>query len=162
MKRRPVLGLLLSDFSGFIAIVAVAVFLGVTTNALRPKPLLLFSYRPAYPATDAPLPEVTLDEIRVRSGRKDATIIDARPAEFYSLGHVPGATSVPLAQLEAGLPPDRIDRDASIIVYCEDVSCPAAKSAARLLRKLGYRNVSVYPGGWYAWKKAGLPIEANP
>src|SRR5215207_3769554 len=49
------------------------------------------------------LEAVTLAELRRRLRAGDVTVIDVRPDEEYRAGHIPGALSVPVAQLKRRL-----------------------------------------------------------
>jgi rhodanese-related sulfurtransferase len=152
---------IVSDLIGFALIAGLSLVLGVTVNCFRSAPLSLLSYQePIDNPADGSSPEITLPNLQKMVGQPGVAIIDARPWDFFALGHIPGAVNLPLSDLQtptAPLPPS-LAKVTLIIVYCSDVSCPAAKTAARLLEKSGYRHVVVFPGGWYAWKKAGLPI----
>ncbi|MFY9557066.1 MAG: rhodanese-like domain-containing protein, partial [Blastocatellia bacterium] len=55
-----------------------------------------------------------------------------------------------------------LPRDREVIVYC---ACPADEAAiigARDLRSNGFQRVRVLKGGWYAWLKAGGPVQPRP
>jgi len=72
---------------------------------------------------------------RVRAG--EVTVLDVRPLEEYRAGHIPGALSVPLAQLKkriAGLPKER-----DIVAYCRGPYCVMSIEAVEVLRKKGFR-----------------------
>lgn len=51
------------------------------------------------------------------------------------------------------------DKDKTIVVYCGFVKCTRSHNGAAWARKLGYTNVYRYPGGIYAWRGAGYPVE---
>ncbi len=94
---------------------------------------------------------------RVREG--DVTVIDVRPPEEYDAGHIKGARSVPLAELQrrlAELPSGR-----EIVAYCRGPYCVLAAEAVRMLRRKGFhaRRMS---DGYPEWRDAGLPVEATP
>jgi rhodanese-related sulfurtransferase len=92
---------------------------------------------------------------RVRAGT--ATVIDVRPAEEYAAGHIPGAVSVPLEELEArlaGLPGGR-----EIVAYCRGTNCVLAHDAVRLLSARG-RPARRLADGMLEWRLAGLPVTA--
>lgn len=76
--------------------------------------------------------DVLLD--RLRSG--DVILIDVRSEHEYATGHVPGALSIPLAQLEDRL--GDLPREQTIIAYCRGPYCTLSADAARRLRELGY------------------------
>lgn len=72
---------------------------------------------------------------RVRAG--DVTLIDVRPREEYAAGHLPGAISVPLAELEARLRDLPASRE--VVAYCRGPYCVMALDAVDLLRRKGFR-----------------------
>ena len=80
---------------------------------------------------------VDRDELlrRVRGG--ELTILDVRPAEEYRAGHVPGARSIPLAELKNRLA--ELPRHREVVAYCRGPYCVMAIDAVELLRKKGYR-----------------------
>jgi rhodanese-related sulfurtransferase len=71
---------------------------------------------------------------RVRSGQ--VTILDVRPAEEYQAGHIPGALSIPLANLAARLPD--LPKDRELVAYCRGPYCVMAVDAVTLLRRHGF------------------------
>jgi rhodanese-related sulfurtransferase len=104
--------------------------------------------------------EATREELLRRLGDPTLTIVDVLGAASWAHEHIPGAVSLPLAdiptQARAVLP----DLDAEIVTYCASASCPASAEAAARLRALGYTNVRHYPGGLAEWKAAGGPLAA--
>jgi rhodanese-related sulfurtransferase len=49
------------------------------------------------------------------------------------------------------------------VVYCLDSThCAAAELVARQLTLYGFRDVSVFPGGFAEWKAAGLGVQVEP
>ena len=108
-------------------------------------------------STDGLLPMAREELIeRVRTG--DVIILDVRPAMEYQNGHIAGAISIPVEQLEdhiASLPPDR-----EVVAYCRGPYCVLAAEAVRLLRKNGYKAVRL-ADGFPEWKSAGLAIQTS-
>jgi rhodanese-related sulfurtransferase len=157
----------LAEDMGFLALaVGAAIILGVTVNAARAKPLPLFPTNAfgGAPDTTLLLPEISLGELQSRIENGKGRVIDVRPSAFYALGHIHGAINLPVADLQ-NLPDDArlsFPKDIETIIYCSDVSCPAARAAARNLQHRGYRHFAIFPGGWYAWKRAGMPLETSP
>jgi protein-disulfide isomerase/rhodanese-related sulfurtransferase/uncharacterized membrane protein len=92
--------------------------------------------------------------------------IDVRPASQFPAGHLPGAVSVPVDQIEgraASLPKDRI-----IVLYESGKSgapsadvCAVSRAGARILlaEHFDYAKVKVYQDGLVGWEKAGMPVE---
>src|SRR5919197_1856046 len=75
------------------------------------------------------------EQLLERLTRGDIVLIDVRPAEEYAAGHIEGARSIPLDELErrlAELPPDR-----EVVAYCRGPFCAYAHEAVRQLRAEG-------------------------
>jgi rhodanese-related sulfurtransferase/DNA-binding transcriptional ArsR family regulator len=90
---------------------------------------------------------------RVRSG--DAVVVDVRPAEEYEAGHVAGAISVPLAELEARLA--ELPAGVEVVAYCRGPYCALAPQGVALLRRAG-RRARRLEDGFPEWRLAGLPV----
>jgi rhodanese-related sulfurtransferase len=102
-------------------------------------------------------PWVSTLEATQLMNRSDALVVDVRDAAEYAKGHILGAKSVPLAEIErrAG----ELDKHKSkpVIVHCGNGD--RAGGAVARLRKSGFENVHNLAGGFAAWQQAGLPIE---
>jgi DNA-binding transcriptional ArsR family regulator len=86
-----------------------------------------------------------------RLQRGDVVLVDVRPVEEYEAGHIEGARSIPLAELEvrlAELPPD-----AEVVAYCRGPFCAYAHEAVRQLRA-GGRSARRLTEGWPEWRLA--------
>src|SRR5438270_2369525 len=94
------------------------------------------------------------EELIARLSRGDAVLIDVRPAEEFAAGHIDGARSIPLAELErrlAELPEDR-----EVIAYCRGPFCAYAHGAVRRLQAAG-RPARRLEEGWPEWRLAAKP-----
>jgi rhodanese-related sulfurtransferase len=91
------------------------------------------------------------------SGVDGIIVIDARSAESYARGHVPGAISLPYRKIDA-VSTASISNSKVIVTYCEGVFCNASTKAAEKLTALGFR-VKEMLDGMDGWKKEGLPVE---
>lgn len=82
---------------------------------------------------------------------KEIIVIDLRPvADFYGeLGHIAGAISVPILQIDQRLPEIIPYRSQTIIVY-SDLPEDAIRGA-RILTAAGFRNIVVIKGGIRRW-----------
>ena len=89
--------------------------------------------------------------------REDALVIDLRAGEDFAKGHILGAKSLPLAELERRAGELDKHKAKPVIVHCADGTRAAAGVA--LLRKSGFGNVVNLSGGFAAWQQAGLPVE---
>ena len=94
------------------------------------------------------------DELIARMREGDVVLVDVRPSEEFEAGHIKGAKSIPLAELEdrlAELPSDR-----EVIAYCRGPFCAYAHQAVRELRAAG-REARRLEEGWPEWRLAGRP-----
>ena len=82
-------------------------------------------------------------------------MLDVRtPEEFYE-GHVPGATLIPVQELEQRL--SEVPRDRQVYVYCR--SGVRSVKASRILAGAGFTHIENVEGGIMAWQAAGYPTE---
>ena len=104
------------------------------------------------------LEAVDNDELvrRVRDG--EVTVIDVRPREEYVAGHIPGAISVPLADLPKRIGELRKRRD--IVAYCRGPYCVMALDAVDVLRRKGFRAHRLEQGV-PEWRAQGWRVEAG-
>jgi rhodanese-related sulfurtransferase len=98
------------------------------------------------------------EELLARAASGDTVIIDVRPASEYDAGHLPGAVSVPLAELEQRLA--ELPRDREVVAYCRGRYCLLADRAVELLKAAGIpaRRSDVEVVGW---RLADLPLEGG-
>jgi rhodanese-related sulfurtransferase len=90
---------------------------------------------------------------RMRAG--EVTVLDVRPAEEYRAGHIAGAVSLPLKQLEKRL--KSLPRDREIVAYCRGPYCVFAPEAVTILRQHGYAARPM-DDGVAEWRARGLPV----
>lgn len=79
---------------------------------------------------------------RVREG--EVTVLDVRPLEEFEAGHIPGAVSVPLAELKTRL--KNFPKGREIVAYCRGPYCVLAIKAVEFLRKKGFRAIRLEDG----------------
>jgi rhodanese-related sulfurtransferase/predicted transcriptional regulator len=89
--------------------------------------------------------------LRERLVKGDVVLVDVRPAEEFAAGHIDGARSIPLDQLEQRL--GELPDDAEIVAYCRGPFCAYAHEAVRRLRSAG-RTARRLEDGWPEWKLA--------
>ncbi len=97
-------------------------------------------------------------ELLRRARRGEVVVLDVRPAVEYASGHIPGALSVPLDELEARL--TALPNDLEIVAYCRGAYCVLAYDAVRLLHAAG-RPARRLHEGMLEWRLAGLPVESS-
>jgi rhodanese-related sulfurtransferase len=91
---------------------------------------------------------------RVRAG--EVLVLDVRPPEEYRAGHITGAVSVPVDDLERRLA--EIPAHKEVIAYCRGPYCVMALQAVQKLRAHG-RAARRLVDGFPEWRAAGLPTE---
>lgn len=91
---------------------------------------------------------------RMRDGL--VTVIDVRPPDEFALGHVPGAISIPLGELQARL--SEFDKDREVVAYCRGPWCVMSFEAVAALRSHGYAARRL-ADGMPEWRAAGMPVE---
>lgn len=145
---------------GAVALVLLATTMGVLFNHFQPRPLpLLAPYRPALPPG---VYAVSTAEGRALWSLGRVVFVDAREAERYAEGHIPGALSLPYEDAQQDPPPpeilERLRRAPMVILYCDGPECRASERLALRLGQLGLRHLRVYVDGWPAWEAAGYPV----
>lgn len=138
------------------AIVAAGLALGFAWNAWSGRGIALGSNAFVRPGED-------LEEIQAAAAKdrieKGALVLDARGIDYYEMGHIPGALSLPEDdQFEANFAKleDTLRTRFDIIVYCSGYGCEASHLLARRLRDRGIQAAILHEG-WPAWTEAGYP-----
>jgi rhodanese-related sulfurtransferase len=91
------------------------------------------------------------EELLARLGRGDVVLVDVRPEAEFAAGHVEGARSIPLEELEQRLAEVPADRE--VVAYCRGPFCAYAHEAVRRLRDSG-RTARRLREGWPEWQLA--------
>ncbi|HXB67396.1 MAG TPA: metalloregulator ArsR/SmtB family transcription factor [Candidatus Acidoferrales bacterium] len=101
------------------------------------------------------LQAITNEELIARLGKRDVVVLDVRPEEEFSAGHIAAAQSMPIAELQRRL--KEIPKRSTVVAYCRGPYCVFADEAVSLLRKHGYEALRLQTG-FPEWKIQGLPI----
>lgn len=104
------------------------------------------------------LDPIGMEALRERIDRGDVIVLDVRPAEEYHHGHIAGARSIPVGELEARL--DELPTDVDVVAYCRGPYCVFADEAVDALRERGV-DARRLKAGFPDWKAAGLPVETT-
>jgi rhodanese-related sulfurtransferase len=86
----------------------------------------------------------------------EVVVLDVRPSGEFAAGHIPGARSIPLNELQKRL--QELPKRKQIVAYCRGPYCVLSDDAVLLLRKKGFR-VARLNIGLPDWKLLGLPVE---
>jgi rhodanese-related sulfurtransferase len=104
------------------------------------------------------LEAVSREELVARARAGTVVVLDVRPASEYRAGHIPGALSVPLAQLASRL--GELPGGAEIVAYCRGPYCLLAFDAVERLRAEG-RSARRLVEGFPEWQADGLPVDVS-
>lgn len=90
---------------------------------------------------------------------EDGIFVDVRPAQAFGKEHIAGAENLTLAEIRQGRV-QRLDphREHPLIVVARDKMDTDGFNSARLLKKLGFRQVFALEGGLEQWKMENLPV----
>lgn len=94
---------------------------------------------------------ITAEELASRLHDGTTVVIDVRSAAEHAAGHVPGAVSVPHAELSAAL--DWLPGDVEVVAYCQGPYCVLSPDAVRLLRSAGI-DARPLDGGYTRWSRS--------
>ena len=98
------------------------------------------------------------DELETRLQDDDVVVLDVRPEQEYATGHIPGAHSIPVDQIEDHL--DELPEDKEIVAYCRGPYCVYSDDAVRHLREEG-RTAYRLTEGLPDWAVTGRSVEGK-
>ena len=101
---------------------------------------------------------VQMEELLKRLRAQAVVILDTRPANEYVAGHIAGAISVPVDELQRRL--RQLPRDKEYVAYCRGPYCVYADHAVDILRSKGRRARRLLEG-FPEWRAAGFPVDSG-
>jgi rhodanese-related sulfurtransferase/DNA-binding transcriptional ArsR family regulator len=101
---------------------------------------------------------VPMNELLKRARSKRVVIVDTRPASEYVAGHIAGAISVPVDDLQRRL--KELTKGKEYVAYCRGPYCVYADRAVEILRANG-RRARRLVAGFPEWRSAGFPIASG-
>lgn len=104
------------------------------------------------------LEPVGMEELLDRMRRGEAEAIDVRPEEEYREGHIAGARSVPVEELEERA--EELPSDVEVVAYCRGPYCLLSDEAVETLRKHSIEARRLEEG-FPDWKAEGYPTERS-
>jgi rhodanese-related sulfurtransferase/predicted transcriptional regulator len=91
------------------------------------------------------------EELRARLRQGDVVLVDVRPAEEFAVGHIEGARSIPIDELEQRLA--ELPAEGEVVAYCRGPFCAYAHEAVRQLQAAGHKARRLEEG-WPEWQLA--------
>ena len=93
------------------------------------------------------------------SNNPDQVILDVRPLNDYTYGHLHNAISIPFSELTTRIGELQEYENHEIIVYCR--TGLTSQMACELLAELGFTNLFNVLGGIAEWVEAGYPFDTT-
>ena len=102
------------------------------------------------------IPEVSAQQVNelLKNNGKSPILLDVRESDEWRQGHLEGALPLPRGFLEIKVESAVPNKDAPIIAYC--AGGVRSLLAAKVMKEMGYQNVSSMAGGYAAWKNGGF------
>lgn len=101
---------------------------------------------------------ISLDDLLGRVERDEVVVLDVRPTEEYESGHIPGAVSIPLRELQIRLA--ELEPNKDVIAYCRGPYCVLAAEAVSMLRDSGRKAIRLREG-LFDWQERGLEVAVS-
>ena len=101
---------------------------------------------------------VRMKDLLKRARAHEVVILDTRPAGEYVAGHIAGAISVPVDEIQGRL--RQLPKDKEYVAYCRGPYCVYADHAVEILRSKGRRAQRLLEG-FPEWRAAGLPVQTG-
>lgn len=101
---------------------------------------------------------IGMQDLLKRARSRDVVILDTRPAGEYLAGHIAGAISVPIDELQQRL--RDLPKNKEYVAYCRGPYCVYADRAVELLRARG-RRANRMLEGFPEWRAAGFPVDVS-
>jgi rhodanese-related sulfurtransferase/predicted transcriptional regulator len=102
-----------------------------------------------------PVEAISSAELLARLESDELVLLDVRPGIEFESGHIAGARSFPIDELEERLA--QLPHETEVVAYCRGPFCAFADEAVRTLNRSG-RRARRLEGGWPEWKLAGAPV----
>jgi rhodanese-related sulfurtransferase len=112
-------------------------------------------------AVEKPYKEISAEELQVLIAENAETVIvDTRGAKYFDGTVIKGSKVLAVNDITAeSLAAIAPNKEAPLVLYCQNLECPASAKAAHKAKELGYTNILKYPGGIEEWVEKKLPSE---
>jgi adenylyltransferase/sulfurtransferase len=102
------------------------------------------------------VPELSAQQVNelLTNNGKSHVVIDVRESDEWRQGHLEGAVPLPRGFLEIKVETAIPDKQTPIIAYCAGGT--RSLLAGKILKEMGYRDVTSMSGGYSAWKNGGF------
>jgi rhodanese-related sulfurtransferase len=128
-------------FLGGLIIIVLAVIIGFSQNTADTNTLPL---------------EVSVEEA-YQMRENGAFVLDVRELNEWEDGHIPGATLIPLGQLESRM--EEVPEDQEVVIVCRSGNRSA--QAREILKNAGFTNITSMAGGMNQWIANSYEVETG-
>ena len=109
--------------------------------------------------SEEPVAVVSMERVKYYlTAREPMILVDLRPAREFLQARIPGARSLPMAELEKRM--NEVPKAGRVILYCD---CPQNELVQEAYLSLrddhDYRNISIMGDAFKEWVKKKYPIE---
>ncbi len=164
-------------FKQALILLCLAAVLGLGVNFFSPNKIdYIGKFRDLH-SGDAPIippsaepgdpPFIGINEAQMEHATSKTLFIDARTAEEFECGTIPGSINISFDNLpaEGDLTPyfdsttGHVAKDYPIIIFCSGEECDLSTQLARNMKRCGYTKLAIFFGGAREWEKFGLEME---
>lgn len=147
------------------SLILVYILTGVVVLALGLMVGLYLASKSSKQPSSSPSPQMSFEEMKISlddlkkkmDKGEDFILLDNRSFGEYQEKHIPGASSMPLSEIDKKY--QELSKDKEIITYCHGWHCNTSKIAAQKLKDYGFEKVRILDGTVSDWEKRGWPIE---
>ena len=109
--------------------------------------------------SEEPVAVVSMERVKYYlTAREPMILVDLRPAKEFQQSHIPGARSLPMAELEKRM--NEVPKAGRVILYCDCPQNELIQEAFLSLRDdYDFRNISIMGDAFKEWVKKKYPIE---
>ncbi len=150
-----------------IGIIIISGTLGIAVNVFRADGIPLverWQEKVFNEQLTGGLPAISVKQAKKAYESGEALFVDARDPDFYKLGHIPGAVSLPVRNFDLVFPNirERLLAAPRIITYCDTANCETSVELSEKLLFAGLARVEIFTGGIQQWKAERQPVEVGP
>ena len=109
------------------------------------------------PATSGTVRQISLEEFDKLRSQTNYTVLDVRSPGEFAAGHVPGATNISVSASDFAKRIATLDKEKPCLVHC--AAGVRSARAVGTMKRMGFKQIYDFSGGWQEWKKAGKPVE---
>jgi rhodanese-related sulfurtransferase len=128
---------------------------------IRPVSFVLLALLGVLASCKPALPRISINDFERMLAEGKVAVVDVRSREEYAAGHIPGALSIPVEEIEARAAEVQAFRR-PIVAYCSCLAEESSLTAVATLSRLGVRGARALTGGYPTWALGGRRVVGGP